>query len=194
MRVISGSARGTKLHSIEELTTRPTLDRVKESLFNIIANDIDGTIGLDLFAGSGAIGIELLSRGANKVYFNDTNIKCIEMIKRNLNSTHLLDKAVISKVEYKDILKKFNKDNVKFDIIYIDPPYKSNYGVDAIKLIKEYKLLQENGLLILETDEEERDKKQILEIEEDSFKIFDSRKYGRAHLLFLGDRDRKGKM
>ncbi len=194
MRVISGSARGTKLHSIEELTTRPTLDRVKESLFNIIADDIKGTIGLDLFAGSGAIGIELLSRGAKKVYFNDTNFKCIEMIKRNLNSTHLLDKAVISKVEYKDILKKLSMENVKFDIIYIDPPYSSKYGVDAIKLIKEYELLKDNGMLILETDEEERDKKQILEIEEEKFKLFDSRKYGRVHLLFLGDRDRKGKM
>ena len=194
MRVISGTARGTKLYSIEDLSTRPTLDRVKESLFNIIFNEIEDCVALDLFSGSGAIGIELLSRGAKKVYFNDTNPKCIEMIKRNLNATHLLDKAVISKVEYKDILKKLKNDDVKFDIIYIDPPYKSSFGTDSIKLIKEYNLLKENGIVILETDEEERDKKIILEIESDNFKIYDSRKYGRAHLLFLGSRDRKGKM
>ena len=88
MRVISGKAKGSKLSSIESLSTRPTLDRVKESLFNIIQDKINDSIVLDLFAGSGALGIEAISRGAKKAYFCDNNYDAIKMIKRNLEKTH----------------------------------------------------------------------------------------------------------
>ena len=87
MRVISGIARGTILHSIEDKNTRPTLDRVKESIFNIIQNKIRDSICLDLFSGSGAIGIEFISRGALKVYFSDYNKKAFEMINKNIEKT-----------------------------------------------------------------------------------------------------------
>ena len=90
MRVISGLARGTKLKTIDEMTTRPTLDRVKESLFNILQNQIKNSVVLDLFAGSGALGIEALSRGAAKAYFCDTNRDAINVIKENLNKTRLI--------------------------------------------------------------------------------------------------------
>ena len=95
MRVISGSARGTVLHSIEDISTRPTLDRVKESLFNIIQNDIEDTTVLDLFAGSGAIGIEFLSRRAKQVYFCDKSSKAVAMIEKNLEKTKLKEKAIV---------------------------------------------------------------------------------------------------
>lgn len=95
MRVISGIARGSKIETIDSLKTRPTLDRVKEALFNILQNDIKDSIVLDLFAGSGALGIESLSRGAKKVYFCDNNIDAIKVIKRNLEKTRLIDNAEV---------------------------------------------------------------------------------------------------
>ena len=122
MRVISGSARGTVLHSIEDIKTRPTLDRVKESLFNMIQKDIEDSVVLDLFAGSGAIAIEFLSRGASQVYVCDNNPKAVEMIKKNLQKTHLEQRAKVYCKDYKECLKDIQK--IQFDIIFLDPPYK----------------------------------------------------------------------
>ena len=182
MRVISGSARGTTLHSIDDMNTRPTLDRVKESLFNIIQNQVEDAVVLDLFAGSGAIGIEFLSRGAEKVYFCDKSPKAIDMIKKNLDKTKLKDKATILNNDYIDCIDKIK--NIKFDIIFLDPPYKENFSKQAIKKISESKLLKNEGIIIVETDEPERDIKEIENINID-YKIYDLRKYGRASLIFL---------
>ncbi len=182
MRVISGSARGTTLHSIDDINTRPTLDRVKESLFNIIQNQVEDAVVLDLFAGSGAIGIEFLSRGAEKVYFCDKSPKAVDMIKQNLDKTKLKDKATILNNDYIDCIDKIK--NIKFDIIFLDPPYKENFSKQAIKKISESKLLKNEGIIIVETDEPERDIKEIENINID-YKIYDLRKYGRASLIFL---------
>lgn len=182
MRVISGSARGTTLHSIDDINTRPTLDRVKESLFNIIQNQVEDAVVLDLFAGSGAIGIEFLSRGAEKVYFCDKSPKAVDMIKKNLDKTKLKDKATILNNDYIDCIDKIK--NIKFDIIFLDPPYKENFSKQAIKKISESKLLKNEGIIIVETDKPERDIKEIENINID-YKIYDLRKYGRASLIFL---------
>ena len=184
MRVISGSARGTILHSIEDKKTRPTLDRVKESLFNILQNNIEDKIVLDLFAGSGAIGIEFLSRGAKKAYFCDKSKEAINMIKQNLNKTRLQEKAEILNEDYSQCLKNLKERNIKLDIVFLDPPYKENYSANAIKEISELELLKENGIIIVETDEKDRDEKRIEEMNI-KYKIYDLRKYGRAYLLFL---------
>ena len=104
MRVISGTARGTKLNSIEEMTTRPTLDRVKESLFNIIQNKIEDSVVLDLFSGSGSIGIEFLSRGCKKAYMCDTSHKAINIIHQNLEKTRLTDNAIVMNQDFKACL------------------------------------------------------------------------------------------
>ena len=109
MRVISGTAKGTKLNSIEELTTRPTLDRVKESLFNILQDTVRNKIVLDLFAGSGAIGIEFLSRRAKQVYFCDKSSKAVAMIEKNLEKTKLKEKAIV----YKNTIVLENKSGKK---------------------------------------------------------------------------------
>lgn len=182
MRVISGKARGTKLNSIESLSTRPTLDRVKESLFNIIQNDLKGAIVLDLFAGSGQLGIEALSRGADKAYLCDINRDAVKMIKQNLDKTRLSDKAVVINEDYKKALRTLNT-NEKFDIIFIDPPYKEDIAVDSIIDIIHESKLKENGIMIIETDEIERDLREINKIE--NIKIIDQRKYGRASLIFI---------
>lgn len=185
MRVISGSARGTKLSSIEDIATRPTLDRVKESLFNIIRNNIDEESNtLDLFAGSGAIGIEFLSRGVKKAVFCDLSSEAIKMINQNLEKTHLKAKAEIINKDYKETLKYLHDKNEKFDIIFIDPPYKMDIAVNALQLIEEFELLKKDGIIIIETDEAKRDTKEINELDM-NYKIYDVRKYGRATLIFL---------
>lgn len=182
MRVISGKARGTKLSSIESLSTRPTLDRVKESLFNIIQNNLKGAVVLDLFAGSGQLGIEALSRGADKAYLCDINRDAVKMIKQNLEKTKLKDKAVVINEDYKKALRILNT-NEKFDIIFIDPPYKEDIAVDSIIDIIHESRLKENGIMIIETDEIERDLREINKIE--NIKIIDQSKYGRASLIFI---------
>ena len=181
MRVISGSARGTKLASIESKNTRPTLDRVKESLFNILNNDINGdSVVLDLFAGSGAIGIEFLSRGAKKAVFVDCSREAVEMIKKNLEKTHLYEKAEIINDDYINALKK---QKLKFTHIYLDPPYKKDFVIKALNIIEENKLLEKDGVIIIETDDPEEEK--IIEDNIINYKICDTRKYGRAILIFL---------
>ena len=180
MRVISGSARGTKLNSIDDISTRPTLDRVKESLFNIINSKIEDSTILDLFAGSGAIGIEFLSRGCKKAYFCDKSSKAVEMININLEKTKLAQNAVVMNKDYIQCLNSLKSQ--KIDIIFIDPPYKANIAVEAIKLFLSLKLLNEDGIIIVETDELERELENFKKLD---IEIYDCRKYGRANLIFL---------
>lgn len=182
MRVISGSARGTVLHSIEDISTRPTLDRVKESLFNIIQNYIEDTTVLDLFAGSGAIGIEFLSRRAKQVYFCDKSSKAVDMIEKNLKKTKLKEKAIVYNKDYIDCINTVK--NIKFDIIFLDPPYKEEFALDAIEKISNLQLLKDDGIIIIETDEPERDINRINNMNI-NYKIYDLRKYGRVSLIFL---------
>ena len=182
MRVISGSARGTVLHSIEDISTRPTLDRVKESLFNIIQNNIEDTTVLDLFAGSGAIGIEFLSRRAKQVYFCDKSSKAVAMIEKNLEKTKLKEKAIVYNKDYIDCINAVK--NTKFDIIFLDPPYKEEFALDAIEKISNLQLLKDDGIIIIETDEPERDINRINNMNI-NYKIYDLRKYGRVSLIFL---------
>ena len=182
MRVISGSARGTVLHSIEDISTRPTLDRVKESLFNIIQNDIEDTTVLDLFAGSGAIGIEFLSRRAKQVYFCDKSSKAVAMIEKNLEKTKLKEKAIVYNKDYIDCINTVK--NIKFDIIFLDPPYKEEFALDAIEKISNLQLLKDDVIIIIETDEPERDINRINNMNI-NYKIYDLRKYGRVSLIFL---------
>ena len=182
MRVISGTARGTKLNSIESLSTRPTLDRVKESLFNIIQNNIEDSIVLDLFSGSGAVAIEFLSRGAKKAYLCEKNFSPIKMIYENLEKTRLKDRAIVINKDYKKCLDIMQKEEIKFDFIFLDPPYKADFAVDATRRILEKNLLKEKGTIIIEADDEKRE---LLEIEDLDIKIDDIRKYGRVNLIFL---------
>ncbi len=183
MRVISGVARGTKISSIESLDTRPTLDRVKESLFNIIQNDLKGKVVLDLFAGSGALGIEALSRGAEKAYFCEINSEAIKILKQNLEKTKLIKNAIITNKDYKVALKGIQD---KLDIIFLDPPYKLDLTEKAIKEILDLELIDNTSLIIVETDELKRDMEQIENIKE--LEIIDKRKYGRANLIFIKKR------
>ena len=186
MRVISGVARGTKLNSIDSTDTRPTLDRVKEALFNIIQNIIDDSIVLDLFAGSGAIGIECISRGAKKAYFCEKSHEAVKMIRQNIEKTRFTDKSEILQQDYKKALKNYTVRNIKFDIVFLDPPYKNDIAVDAVQDIIELGLLEKNGVIIIETDEKERELK---ELEKLQVEVYDLRKYGRVNLIFLNRKE-----
>ncbi len=183
MRIISGTARGTNLYTLEGETTRPTLDRVKEALFNIIQNDIREANVLDLFAGSGALGLEALSRGATKTVFCDTSKEAIKIINKNIEKTKFENNSIVLNEDYTKIVQNL-KD--KFDLIFIDPPYKKDIAVDAVKKIIEQDLLTNNGIIILETDNEQRELEQLKRID---VNIYDLRKYGRIKLIFL---NRKG--
>lgn len=182
MRVISGKARGTKLNTIESNLTRPTLDRVKESLFNIIQNEIEDAVVLDLFAGSGAIAIEFLSRGAKQAYLCDKSQDACKIIKQNLDKTKLTSNSTVLNKDYKKCLNELKKINEKFDIIFLDPPYEANLAIDAIKIIKELDLLKEQGSIIIETDQASRELKNLNKL---GIKEIDCRRYGRVSLIFL---------
>lgn len=186
MRIISGSARGTKLLTLSGENTRPTLDRVKEPLFSIIQNEILDSTVLDLFSGSGALGIESLSRGAKTAVFCDKNKEAIEIIYKNIEKTRLKENSIVINNDYIKCLEMLNDKDMKFDLIFLDPPYKTNFATDALKRILELDLLAQNGIVILETDEEERN---IEEIKEININIDKIKKYGRVKLMFLS---RKG--
>lgn len=180
MRIISGTARGTKLFTLEGETTRPTLDRVKESMFNIIQNEVQNSIFIDLFSGSGAIGLEAASRGAKRVILCDKSKQAINIINKNIEKTHLKEKVELYNLDYELLLKTKIKEQP--DIIYIDPPYKSDFAINAVNIILENGLVSEHSTIIIETDEEE---KILRELEKIEIKITDKRKYGRAILIFL---------
>ena len=180
MRIISGTARGTKLYTLEGQNTRPTLDRVKESLFNIIQSKIPNSIFLDLFSGSGAVGLEAASRGAKKAILCDKSKDAIKIINRNIEKTHLKEKVELYNLDYETLLKTKIKENL--DIVYIDPPYDSDFAVESVKYIIQEQLVNEDSTIILETDDEEKILRKLEKLE---IEVKDKRKYGRAILIFL---------
>ena len=149
MRVIAGSRKGLKLQAPKGDNTRPTEDRIKENIFNLMGQDFYNAQVLDLFAGSGAIGIEFLSRGAEKVYFVDTSRESIEVIKENIKKAHFEEESVVLKSNAKSALKKLS--DQKFDYIYLDPPYKNKeLYISSIETILEYDILNKNGYIVIE--------------------------------------------
>ena len=184
MRIISGIARGTNLITLKGLSTRPTLDRIKESLFSIIQLKIPNAKVLDLFSGSGALGLESISRGANKAVLCDCNYDAIKIIKSNIKKCHFEEQV---EVINKDYIKCLEMQKNKFDIIFIDPPYMKNIAVNAVKIIIDKNLLADDGIIILETDDEIIELEQLKNIEK--INIQDLREYGRVKLIFL---NRKG--
>ncbi|MEG2311457.1 MAG: 16S rRNA (guanine(966)-N(2))-methyltransferase RsmD [Bacilli bacterium] len=149
MRVISGKYKGKNLLGFNIKGTRPTMDRVKESIFAMIQINIKNSVCLDLFAGSGSMGIEALSNGAKKCVFVDNNITAITIIKKN--TEFVKEDIKIYNLDYKQALNKFGNDNLKFDLIFIDPPYDNNIIENIIKQIDELNILNKNGLIICES-------------------------------------------
>ena len=177
MRIISGRYKGHKIDGYNIDGTRPTMDRVKESLIAMIQNEIPDSVCLDLFTGSGSVGLELLSNGAKKCYFVDNNPKVIETLTRNIKKLNVIEEYQLLKGNFENVLKQLAKDNVKLDIVFLDPPYKDNYISKAIKLIKEYDLLNDEGLIICEYE--------IEKIDTLDYKIIKEKRYGSKWVMIL---------
>lgn len=151
MRVIAGKARRINLVTPDGLDVRPTTDRIKETLFNMINMEVIDCNFLDLFSGSGAIGIEALSRGAKKATFVEKSIDSLKCIDQNLEKTRLSDMAVIMKIDVLNALNRLQGKDEKFDIIFMDPPYKEGFYCKVISLIEQNDLLDKDGMIICES-------------------------------------------
>ena len=147
MRVITGKARGIQLKTPDGMTTRPTADRVKEALFSIIQFEIPGANVLDLFGGTGQLGIEALSRGAKHAVFVDAGEPACRLIKENLRRTKMEADAQVVRADYMDYLRRSRE---KFDIILLDPPYAEVFLENALKSIAEIDILQTGGIIVTE--------------------------------------------
>lgn len=134
------------------MSTRPTTDRVKENLFNIIAPYINDSVVLDLFAGSGSLGIEALSRGAKSAVFADRNEKSVDIIKKNLEYTKFIDKSEVFLGDAQPILKKFSHMGKKFDIIFLDPPYRNEIVPEILHELEINNVLADRVIIVAETD------------------------------------------
>ena len=147
MRVITGKARGVQLKTPEGMATRPTSDRVKEALFSIINFDIPGMTVLDLFGGTGQLGIEALSRGAEKAVFVDASETACKLIRENLKRTKLESQARVVRGDYLSFLRSCRE---KFGIIFLDPPYAEEFLENSLKCITEIDILQSGGIIVAE--------------------------------------------
>lgn len=156
---------------------------MKEALFSIIQNYIYNSKVLDLFAGSGALALESLSRGADKAILCDSSKKAVQIIKTNIEKTHFEAETEIINKDYKRVLEEFK--NEKFDIIFLDPPYETNFGIEAIDFIIKNNMIEKEGIIVFETDRED----EYINYANASAKVIDIRKYGRIKLVFLGRKE-----
>ena len=180
LRVITGIAKGYKLKTVKGLNTRPTSDKVKGALFNILAGRIEGSSVLDLFAGTGNLGIEALSRGADLAVFIDKSPESISVIKENLKHTRLEDKATVIPGDVLVILKKMSIVHKKYDIIFMDPPYNKNLVQETLKIIEENDIINEKGIIVAE-----RSVKDDIGINLEKLKLFREQRYGDTVLSFF---------
>ena len=149
MRVISGLYKGRNIEGFDIDGTRPTQDRVKESVFGSIQDYIDDSTVLDLFSGSGNLAIESLSNGASKAYLVDNSKDAINIINKNINDIKV-ENAYVIKDDYMNALNYFKKNNIKFDIIFLDPPYKDDYIDNSIKYLLDNNMINKNGIIVCE--------------------------------------------
>ena len=151
MRVIAGEKRHLLLKTVDSDLIRPTTDKIKETLFNIIQFKLQDIVFVDLYAGSGAIGIEALSRGAKKAYFIDNSKSAINIINDNLNSTKLCDRSVVLYKDAKNALLYLDEINENVDILFMDPPYDKDLYYDCFKILRDINIINEDSIIILET-------------------------------------------
>lgn len=178
LRVIAGQAKGMKLKTVPGDTTRPITDIVKEALFNILGTEIDQNKILDLFGGTGAVGIEALSRGASFVTFLDKGQQAVRTIQQNLETTRFTNQAEVIRTDAFSYLSAPLK--VDFDLIYIAPPQYKEMWQKAIRLIDDNPvLLSDDGQIIVQINPIEWE-----ELVLENFEVFDSRKYGDTLLIF----------
>jgi 16S rRNA (guanine966-N2)-methyltransferase len=179
MRVISGIAKGKKLLSPLTMETRPTLDRVKESIFDIIQMKIYGSKVIDVFAGTGSLGLEAVSRGAVNCFLIDKGKDTYDLLKQNVINLKFEDKCKIFNMDSYKVLEQLGEGHEKFDIIFIDPPYAKDMIPPAVKIIEKYRMLSNDGIIVTKIDSKEEIYEGTTEI-----KIYNHRKYGNTTICF----------
>lgn len=170
MKIISGKYKSRIINGYDINGTRPTMDRVRESLIATIYPYLKDAIVLDLFAGTGSLGLEAISNGAKEVTFVDINKKCLDEINKTINSISIEEKVNLINNDYITALKLFNK---KFDLIFLDPPYHENKLNEAIKMIEELDLLNKGGIIVSEYEEENPIS---------NYELIKEKKYGLKHI------------
>ena len=175
-KIISGILKGRNVNGYNILGTRPTMDRVKESIFSMIQNNLHDSIVLDLFSGSGNLGIEAISNGAKFVYFNDYNRKCINLIRENLTNFNVLEKSVLLNYDYLECLNYLSKRKIKFNLVFLDPPYKDLIINRIIDILIKKELLYDKALIICEMDKKEY-------YNNDCIELYRERKYGNKEVF-----------
>ena len=178
MRIITGSKKGKKLLTLEGLQTRPTSERIKGAIFSSIQFDIEYRRVLDLFAGSGQMGLEALSRGAREVMFIDSSREAMEIVKENARSVGFFDKCRYLVSDYRNYIRKASG-KVKFDLVFIDPPYAMQCSLDALFRLRDAGLLENGAIAVLESGEEEID----LDSLDSDFEVMKSTHYGKKSFV-----------
>lgn len=173
MRIISGTRRGHKLGSFDGRDVRPTTDRVKEAMFNIIAPFIPGSRVLDLFSGSGALALEAISRGAENACCVDKDIRSVGIIKRNVSSLGFDDACIVVHSAYDDFLKAAQG---QYDMVFLDPPYNKGFIEPVLAALAQSNLLRAGGIVVLESDETD------FHGDAEGFSVYRCRKYGRTYI------------
>lgn len=181
MRVIAGKAKGRRLKSLNNTSTRPTQDRIKESIFNMIAPYLHMKKGLDLFAGFGGLGLEALSRGTDFVTFLEKDYRNYKVIKENIAICGFEEQSQVKK---EDVFSYLEKTNSQFDLIFMDPPYKKGMVHRAIDLIEKMNLLNKQGLVIIEHEKE-------ISIKPEKLQVIKTRYYGDTGVTILESRGGK---
>ena len=178
MKIISGKYKGRILEGFDITGTRPTMDRVKESLFAMIQEKIPNSVVLDLFSGSGNLGIEALSEGASFAYLVDSNRKAIQTIERNLAKIGISNASTLF-LDYQKAIHYFSLENIKLDIIFLDPPYNSNFLEKSINLILKEDILNVNGILVCESNDLDKI------IYPEKLEMLKQKKYGDKYVVIL---------
>lgn len=179
MRIITGIAKGRKIKAPEGLSTRPTADRVKESLFNIISKRIFEARVLDLFAGTGNLGLEAISRGAKMCTFVDSSKSSFKILKENIETLNFQNKCEAYNSDAFSALKQFGKRDIKFDLVFLDPPYSKGLVEKAVEEIYNQNLLSDGGIIVSEYDQNDNIPERIGNI-----RIYRTEKYGRTKISF----------
>ncbi len=177
MRIISGCRRGHKLHEFTGSDVRPTTDRVKEAIFNLIQFDVFDAVVLDMFAGSGALSFESISRGAKRAVLIDSDRNSVAIIRKNIAELNFEDMCEVKEQSCFDFAKTCKN---KFDIIFLDPPYNRGYIEPALESISEHDLLKEDGIIVLESDNTD------FKNQYDGLQILKQKKYGRTYITIYG--------
>lgn len=184
MRIITGIAKGRKITAPEGMDTRPTSDRVKESLFNIISKKIYGARVLDMFSGTGNLGLEAISRGAEWCTFIEKNNATYKILLENIDNLGFKEKCDLYNRDAFDVLEMLGKKSDKYDIIFLDPPYSKGLVEKAIMGISEKSLMDDEGIIMSEYDEND-----IIPEDINGIKIYRTEKYGRTKISFWAKED-----